>query len=112
MGYNLYMRQLTKVEKLLHKIEMKLLHWTSYEQKSMTIKRLLKDIYLSRIIKPFKSRGLFGYCDICSKFNFGLVRDVVDVDMDQDEDGWHTFGVYGMVCQECYLRREYGEVGY
>jgi len=109
------MKEITKKEpsskeKLLHELEIKLLRWTCYEQKPMTVRKLLKDIYVSKILAPFKRKGWFGYCDVCGKFRFGLIRDIVDADSEQDEDGtWHYIPIKGWSCQCCFERREFAE---
>jgi hypothetical protein len=97
---------MTKNEKRLHDMSMNLCHFTVYDDKPMTLKRLFIRIF-KHMIDPFRKKGWFGFCENCGQFKTGLTHQIIDTDYDQDVDESGnttnvTYPIYGQVCQKCF----------
>ena len=86
-----------KQHEFLHSLEMKYLNFTVHPSTLKDFKRR----FIQHLILPFKELGLFGFCSHCSKFKFNLVKNVIDTDYDEDEEGTHAYPICGMVCSKC-----------
>lgn len=98
-------------QKLLHGLDMKLNHITTYTNKPFTLADLIRHTLYKKIELPLKTTYHMGTCDACGKWHKNLEPQIVGYDVDFDEDGMIGTQETGLVCQECYDRIE-DEGGY
>jgi hypothetical protein len=93
-------RRISKKEKLLHELQLKICGFTCYSDTKLTTGKFIKSLF-RKSISPFKRKGWFGICDRCGLFRGRLQKEVIDCEPEQNESGWTSYPIYGMVCRDC-----------